>query len=95
MVVAVSAERERLRELTAALKKNLEACVHDPAAHVGGHFLRVGHVGVADHRDNLAAQTALIELECLFAPAVEGWPGEPVVAVLAFGSAALVMKGLL
>ena len=29
MRVAVSAERERLRELTASLKKNLEACAHD------------------------------------------------------------------
>ncbi|MBV8113372.1 MAG: CHAD domain-containing protein [Silvibacterium sp.] len=41
MVVAVSAERERLRELTAALKKNLEACAHDPEVEAV-HNVRTG-----------------------------------------------------
>jgi CHAD domain-containing protein len=38
---AVSAERERLRQLTAALKQNLEACVHDADVEVV-HNIRTG-----------------------------------------------------
>ncbi|HZD49079.1 MAG TPA: CHAD domain-containing protein [Silvibacterium sp.] len=38
---AVSAERERLRQLTAALKKNLEACAHDPEVEAV-HNVRTG-----------------------------------------------------
>ena len=41
MVVAVSAELERLRELTASLKKNLEACTHDPEVE-SVHNVRTG-----------------------------------------------------
>lgn len=41
MVVAVSAEGERLRELTAALKKNLEACAGDPEVETV-HNVRTG-----------------------------------------------------
>jgi CHAD domain-containing protein len=39
--VGISAERERLRELTAALKKNLEACAHDPEVEAV-HNVRTG-----------------------------------------------------
>ena len=41
MVVAVGAERTRLRELTAALKKNLEACGVDPEVEAV-HNVRTG-----------------------------------------------------
>ncbi len=40
-MVAVSAERERLRELTAGLKKNLEACANDPEVEAV-HNVRTG-----------------------------------------------------
>jgi len=39
--VALSAERARLRELTAALKRNLEACAHDPEVEAV-HNVRTG-----------------------------------------------------
>ena len=41
MEVALSAERARLRELTAALKRNLEACAHDPEVEAV-HNVRTG-----------------------------------------------------
>ena len=41
MGLAVSAERERLRELTAALKKNLQACASDPEVEAV-HNVRTG-----------------------------------------------------